>query len=378
MLPKIMIVGGVANSLLNFRGDLIDEWLSMGYEVVALAAQATDDVREKLFTKGINYKAIPLERDGINPFKDIKALYRIYSIIKMENPSYLFSYTVKPVIYASTAARFFPQTRVCSMITGLGYAFSGKSVKQNVLSKIIRLFYRYALQKNDVILFQNPDDLNLFKELELISKDQKTVLVNGSGVNIKHFYFSKTKEQGNYVFLLIARMLKSKGIADFVQAAELIKSKYEQVSFKLLGPLSGGPDGIDRSLLESWTDKGLVEYLGRTSDVRPYIEDCSVYVLPSYREGMPRSVLEAMSMGRPIISTDAPGCRETVEEGVNGFLVPVRDSKALAGAMERFIEKPELIKKMGEESRRIAEEKFDVRKVNKIIVEAMGLAQSSL
>ena len=375
-MPKIMIIGGVARSLLNFRGDLIDEWLSMDYEVVALAAQATDDIKQKLFAKGINYQAIPLERDGINPFKDIKALYRIYSTIKMERPSYLFLYTVKPVIYASTAARFFPQIKVCSMITGLGYVFSGKSVKQNVLSKIIRLFYRYALQKNDLILFQNPDDLNLFNQLELISKNQKTVLVNGSGVNITHFYFSKIKRQSKFVFLLIARMLKSKGIADFVQAAELIKSKYEQVSFKLLGPLSDGPDGIDRSLLESWTDKGLVEYLGRTSDVRPYIEDCSVYVLPSYREGMPRSVLEAMAMGRPIITTDAPGCRETVEEGVNGFLVPIRDSKALAAAMERFIEKPELVSKMGRESRQIAEEKYDVRKVNKVILEAMGLSQS--
>ncbi len=373
-MPKIMIVGGVARSLLNFRGDLIDEWLNMGYDVLASAAPVPDELEQKLLSKGIRFNAIPLDRDAIDPLQDLKVLYAIYKIMQSEKPDYLFCYTVKPVIYASIVARLFPGVKVYTMITGLGYAFSSFSIKQKLLTKLLILLYRYALRKNKVIFFQNPDDRNLFEKLRIISGNQNTILINGSGVNVTHYNYNKVASTNEIVFLLISRMLKSKGIEVYVEAASLIKNKYNHVSFKLLGPLSTGPDGLKFSKLQNWVKSGLIEYLGKTTDVRPVIESSSIYVLPSYyREGVPRSILEAMAMGRPIITTDAPGCRETVEEGVNGFLVPVRNSEALAKAMESFILNPDLISKMGKESRRIAEDKFDVRKVNKVILEAMEL-----
>jgi glycosyltransferase involved in cell wall biosynthesis len=225
-----------------------------------------------------------------------------------------------------------------------------------------------------MVIFQNPDDRLLFKRLDFLMDTQKTYLVNGSGVNLDHYYFSAPKQADQVSFLLIGRLIRSKGISEYAKAAEIIKKRHDNVSFRLLGSLTGSSDLVSKEDLGRWVSEGTVEYCGRADDVRPFIEMASVIVLPSfYGEGTPRSVLEAMSMGRPVITTDAPGCRETVEEGVNGFLVPVRDSKALAEAMERFIEKPELIKKMGRESRRIAEEKYDVRKVNQVILEAMGL-----
>jgi glycosyltransferase involved in cell wall biosynthesis len=373
-LAKIMIIGGAGRSLINFRGELIDEWLRLGYEVAALAAPPTDEIVQKLVNKGVEFRPIPLERDTINPFKDFKAFKKIFRVIKEEKPDYLFAYTVKPVIYASIAGGFIPGTKIFSMITGLGYAFAGHSLKQRILNRLLKFLYKYALKKNETVFFQNPDDIELFKKWKLITIDQKSIVVDGSGVNINHFYYSQVKRKEIIAFLFIGRMLKSKGIFDYVQAAELIKSNYDNVTFTLVGPTSNGPDGICRSHLKRWVENGLVIYHDWTSDVRPYIDNCSVFVLPSfYREGVPRSVLEAMSMGRPIITTDAPGCRETVEEGKNGFLIPIRDSEALAAVMERFILNPDLIEEMGNESRRIVEEKFDVHKVNLEILRGMNL-----
>ena len=218
----------------------------------------------------------------------------------------------------------------------------------------------------------NTDDLDLFTKLGILPDSQKTVLINGSGVNIEHYAYTKPKN-GKMVFLIIARLLWDKGIGEFVSAARLLKKKYPEVSFHIVGPYDNNPSAIKRNDILKWQDEGLIEYMGSTEDVRPYIAECSVYVLPSYREGTPRSVLEAMSMGRPIITTDAPGCRETVIDGINGFLVPVRDSERLSNAMEKFLQNPSLITEMGAKSREIAEARYDVNKVNHSIMQAMGL-----
>jgi len=374
-LPKIMIIGGVPGSLIRFRGDLIRQWINLGYEVVAVSAPAPEVLEKELSVLGVTFKPIPLKRDQLNPFKDLIAILKLCKLIRMEKPEYIFAYTVKPVIFSAFCLNLLTNCKLYVMITGLGYAFSGKTIKQSLVKGLLTILYRYALKKSEVVFFQNKDDPVIFHDLKIITPKNKVVRVNGSGVNIDHYYYSEKSIDENTTFLLICRILKSKGVVEYFKAAEMIYSNHAGAVFNLVGPYHESPGKVERSELEKYSEEDYINYLGPVKDVRPYIERCAVYVLPSYYgEGTPRSILEAMSMGRPIITTDAPGCRETVEDGVNGFLVPVRNSEALAEAMERFILDPDLTRKMGKESRRIAEEKYDVHKVNKVIIEAMGLA----
>lgn len=369
-MAKIMIIAGLGRSLVLFRGDLIKEWQNLGHEVVAAAPG--EEVKGDLEQWGVRYEPVPLKRAGLNPIKDIFLVLFLIRLLRREKPDYLFLYTIKPVIYGSLAARFLPACRVYSMVTGLGYAFTASQGRTGALKKMVTLLYRVALTGNRRVFFQNSDDAGEFVKSGILAEN-KVALVNGSGVNLDYYYRDSLPE-GPVTFLLIARLLKEKGIVEYVEAARMVKEKYPQAVFKMIGwPLPGDPAAIEPELVEKWKKEGIVEILGETDDVRPYIAGASVYVLPSYREGTPRTVLEAMAMGRPVITTDAPGCRETVTEGVNGFLVPVKDAGALAEVMEKFILEPELVLSMGRAGRRIAEDKYDVRKVNRVINETMGL-----
>jgi len=232
--------------------------------------------------------------------------------------------------------------------------------------------YRLALHFNQKVFFQNPDDMRLFLRKGLVRPKNQAVLVNGSGVDID--FFHPVPFPANVSFLLIARLIRDKGIYEYAEAAQRVKKRFPEVQFYLVGWLDSNPNCINEKDLQNWQTTGVIKYLGRLNDVRSAIEDCMVYVLPSYYpEGTPRTVLEAMAMGRPVITADAPGCKETVQEGKNGYLVPVRDAAGLAQAMERFIEQPGLIEPMGRISREIAVEKYDVRKVNSVILNAMEL-----
>lgn len=369
-MAKIAIISHYAPSLINFRGDLIKVMVELGHKVVCLGPEA--GFERPLQELGASYRQISLHRTGLNPLKDIQTLFSLRKALKEIKPDLVFSYTVKPIVYGSIAAHLAGVKRMYAMITGLGYVFIGQTFKQRLLTQVLAFLYRWGLKYNQVVFFQNPDDLHLFVDKSIVSKRVKPVLVNGSGVNIEKFAFYPPK-LSPVTFLFIARLIKDKGILEYVEAARLLKQKYPMAKFQLLGPLDINPAAITQEQLERWSKEGIIEYLGKTNDVRPYIAEASVYVLPSYREGTPRSVLEAMSMGRPIITTDAPGCRETVIDGKNGFLVPVKDVDALKSAMEKFILEPDLISQMGKQSRIIAEEKYDVRKVNRAILQEMGL-----
>ena len=374
-MAKVLLVGSIAGSLANFRGDLIKEWVSRGLEVTTLSRPTKETRREKILALGAKHREIPIKRDKLSPLQDLKLILELRRIFGQEKPEYIFAYTVKPVLYSGLCLPAAGQARFFVMITGLGYAFVGFTLKQRLLKKVLSLLYRNALKKSEAVFFQNGDDLAIFREMGLVGANQKVVMINGSGVNLEYFSYSKPPADKEISFLLIGRLLTSKGIREYARAAEMVKSRCPGAKFILLGRLLNSPDSINLTELKRWQDEGVLEYEGGTEDVRPYLEQCSVYTLPSYREGTPRSVLEAMSTGRAIITTDAPGCRETVIEGVNGFLVPVQDCDALAGAMFKFIEQPELIEKMGTASRKLAEEKFDVNKVNRVILEAMGLGE---
>ncbi len=375
-MAKIVIISHYSPSLINFRGDLIRAMVELGHEVICLGPEA--GFEQPLQELGADYRQIPLHRTGLNPLKDVKTLFSLRKVLKEIKPDIVFSYTVKPIIYGSIAAHVAGVRRMYALISGLGYVFIRQTFKQRLLTQIVAFLYRRGLKYNQVVFFQNPDDLHLFVSNGIVPTTVKPVLVNGSGVNIEKFAFAPPK-LSPVTFLLIARLIKDKGILEYVESARLLKQKYPDARFQLLGPLDINPAAITQEQLEQWTKEGIIEYLGKTNDVRPYIADASVFVLPSfYREGTPRSVLEAMSMGRPIITTDAPGCRETVIDGRNGFLVPVKDVDTLKSAMEKFILNPDLIVQMGEQSRIIAEEKYDVRKVNRAILQEMGLLPGSV
>lgn len=366
-----MIAAGLGSSLIRFRGELIKSWLEMGHTVAAAAPG--DEVAEEMKALGVDYYTIKLRRSGLNPAADLWLLLNLKSLMRRIKPDYLFFYTAKPVIYGSLAAYCYRRGMVFSLISGLGYVFSNQSGKTAFLKKLIVLLYRAALKRNKLVFFQNPDDSSVFKDLNIVKAEQ-VIQVNGSGVDTK--YFSVAPLPGEKAtFLLIARMVREKGFVEYAEAARIIKRKYPQARFMIIAwSLEDTPSSLKPEELEAWQEEGIIEVYGETEDVRPFIARADIYVLPSYYgEGTPRTVLEAMAMGRPVITTDAPGCRETVIDGANGFLVPVKDSEALAGAMEKFILDPALTGRMGAESRRIAEEKYDVRKVNQKINRAMGL-----
>jgi glycosyltransferase involved in cell wall biosynthesis len=345
------------------------DMIKNGHNVIAMAPET--GYERELESAGIGFFPLPLKRAGLNPIEDLRLLFHLRRLFVRLRPDAVFVYAVKPVIYGSIAARLAGTGGIYAMITGLGYAFTGESLFQRLLRNLMKPLYALALKNCQKVFFQNPDDLEVFLKLKMVDEN-KAVLVNGSGVNLQDFEYA-APVTSPFSFLLIARLIRDKGIMEFAEAARLLKKKHPGVLFRLLGPHDPNPTAISAAEIKAWTREGIIEYLGETGDVRPYIAQASVYVLPSYREGTPRSVLEAMAMGRPVITTDAPGCRETVREGVNGFLVPVKDAAALAGAMERFILEPGLVERMGLESRKIAEEKYDVRKVNRIMLEAMGL-----
>ncbi|HXT41681.1 MAG TPA: glycosyltransferase family 4 protein [Candidatus Angelobacter sp.] len=369
---KIVVLTSFPESLINVRLPLLKTLVAAGHSVLACAPDAHPGVPVGMKQIGVRFHAMPLKRTGLNPLADFRFLRFFTRFLKAERPDLMFSYTIKSVIYGSLAAHRAGVPRLFALMTGLGYAFTEGNLKQRLVGRVARALYRRALPHNDAVFFQNPDDLQLFLSLGLLRDAHRAVRVNGSGVDLERFAF-QPPPSGPPVFLLVARLLRDKGIVEYAEAARLLKPRHPEARFQLVGPHDANPSAISRQELGAWRSEGIIEYPGATDDVRPFLAGAGVFVLPSYREGTPMSVLEAMAVGRPIVTTDVPGCRETVVPGENGFLVPARDATALASAMERFIVEPDLIAKMGRRSREIAVEKFDVRKVNAVILKTMGL-----
>lgn len=372
---KLLLVGGFAESLLNFRGALIDDLLRAGVEVHVAAPGLDDEVLSRaLRDRGAIPHDIPLRRTGMNPIADLGAVLGLWRLMRQLRPDVFLGYTIKPVIYGMLAAWLAGVKRRYALITGLGYAFQDQpvGVKARLVSRLARGLYRVALRVAHRVFFQNPDDQALFRALGLLGDRAESVVVNGSGVDVRHFAQARVPE-GRVVFLMIARLLGAKGVREYAQASGRLQREFPSAVFRLAGWIDGGPDSIRADELAAWVDQGHIEYLGRLADVRPALQACSVYVLPSYREGTPRTVLEAMAIGRAVVTTDAPGCRETVIDGVNGYLVPVRSSDGLADAMRRFLVEPSLANEMGEQARRIAEDRYEVRRVNAEMLRGMGV-----
>ena len=378
MPEKILFVAANARSLIANRGDLIQEMKALGHHVHALIPEY--DFLPEVEELGISYDLIQLSRTGMDPRTDWKYYRQLRQFMAEWKPDIVYSYSIKPVIYGSLAAKSSNVPMIAAMITGMGYLFTGETLKQRVLRQVASSLYRRGLAAADRIFFQNPDDLALFRELGIIGPEDeaKITRTNGSGINLERFPSSPPPmpPAEPVTFLMIARLLQDKGVREFVRAAEMLRSDYPKAQFVVVGPHDPMlPHALPADELEQWKVNGAVSFVGGVKDVRAFLKECSVYVLPSYREGTPRSVLEAMATGRPVITTDTPGCRETVVDWVNGFLVPVKSAEALATRMKIFLRQPDLIDVMGRNSHGMAVEKYDVRLVNRVILEAIGLIE---
>jgi len=374
MAMSFLLIASFPDSLIAFRGHLIDALIKKGLKIhVAVPDLSSDSiVYELLREKGVEIHDVPLSRTGMNPFKDFLLFIYLCRLILTIRPDFIFCYTIKPVIYGSLAAWLMRVPRRYVLITGLGYAFSSKTLGiQKFVHIAIRQLYRLSLSGVNNVFFQNKDDEKLFKDLKIMSSMKRSVVINGSGVDVS--LFTPAALPKNAQFLMIARLLGDKGVREYAAAASIIKQRHPEVVFKLAGWIDSNPDVIAQAELDAWIKGGEIDYLGRLDDVQPAIAACSVYVLPSYREGIPRTVLEAMAMGRAIITTYAPGCRETVVDGENGFLVSVKSVESLVYAMHKFIDDESLAAKMGAVSRQIAVDKYDVHKVNAAILKEMNI-----
>jgi len=366
-MAKFVVVGSYADSLINFRGDWLKYLIDNGYEVHACAPELEDgsEVHNRLIDLGVTPHSYPVRRAGVNPFGDLLTLWVLFRIFRKIKPDFAMFYTIKPVVYGVLAAFLARVPKRIALITGLGYAFHEER-KRSVVAVVASFLYKQAIWLSGVVFFQNPDDQRLFLERKLLANKERSCVVNGSGINTSQFQIEPLPCVPR--FLMIGRFLGDKGVREYAAASLLLKDQYPDAEFSLVGWIDENPDAISPAELDSWVDSG-INYLGKLDDVRPSIADALVYVLPSYREGTPRTVLEAMSMGRPVITTDAPGCRETVVDGENGFLVPVKSVEALAEAMKAFIVDPSLAAKMGQKSREIAVNKYDVNSVNQMMLE---------
>ena len=364
-MKKIVISSNTSWFIYNFRLPLIKHLQEKGFLIEIIAP--FDEYLKKLGNEGCSCHEIVIDNKGKNFLKDIKTFLEYLSLYKKIAPDLTFHFTIKPVIYGSFASTFLKIPTI-NTITGLGTAF----LKQNLLNKIVKFLYFISQKKVQKIIFLNRDDYTLFIQNKII-KEEKSLLIQG-GEGVDETFFSPQKKELNktqFVFLLMARMIYDKGIGEYVEASKIVKEKYPNTSFQLLGFTDvQNPSAITIQDIKKWEEANLVEYLGKTDDVRPYIANSDCVVLPSYREGSPRTLLEALSMERPIIATDVAGCREMVKNEKNGFLCEVKNSKDLADKMIQMIElEKEERYAMGKYGREMVKKEFSIKTINKTYIE---------
>tara|TARA_X000000950_G_scaffold224301_1_gene270349 strand:- start:14521 stop:15624 length:1104 start_codon:yes stop_codon:yes gene_type:complete len=367
-MSKIIIFGSSFDSLYKFRGDLINDFVEKGHKVTTISGYPENIKKNQTPHKHIflNFK-----RNRITFFNNFLLILKFIIIIYKEKPNIVLSYTIKPVIIAGLCQyifsyKFFP------MITGLGNTFYPKNFREQILRYIIHKIYKISISKKSNIIFQNTNIKEYFINYKLCYKKQNNIVTNGSGVNLNLYPFSKTFPK-TFTFLMIARIIKPKGIIEYIEACNLLKKKQMNIIFKLIGPYENSSYSLTNDEIKKLNYNNAVECIGFKEDITNEIKECSVFVLPSYHEGMPRSVLEALSIGRPIITTNIPGAKETVKDKINGFLIEKENTLDLLEKMKWFIDNQDSIKKMGYESFKLALEKFNVKLINKKIINFMDL-----
>jgi len=325
--PAILISANSFWNIANFRSGLVEALVANGYRVVVAAPGVSDDwaARQK-----VDAAELEIDRSGLNPFRDAQLLLQYLKLMRTIRPAFYLGFTPKPNIFGSLSAEL-AGVRAIPNVSGLGTAF----IKAGWLGSFLTHLYRIAFRKCPIVMFQNPDDRDLFISRNIVRNDQARLLP-GSGVKLDHFK-PTVPPDGPPIFLFVGRLLGDKGIREFAAGARELKAEHPDWRFQALGEIDeGNRTGISREELRNWIDEGLIEYLGHAEDVRPHIAASTAVVLPSYREGLPRSLLEAAAMARPMVATDVPGNRQLVKDGINGLLCEARNPRALANAMDRM------------------------------------------
>lgn len=358
---KILLIGNQSSTIILFRKKLIEQLVSRGVQVHVLVMDNDRGNFQQISTFGAIPEQYKFSRSGMNPVSDLVNTIALSKKIRHINPDVVFCFFPKPVIFGTLAAKFAGVKNVYNLLEGLGFCYTAHLKKDSFKKQVLRatqtFLYKLTLPRAKKVLFLNRDD---YQDLVLENniKISESEVIGGIGVDLKDYSYNKPDTTIIH-FGMVSRLLVEKGVREFVQAAKIVKSKFPDVKFSIAGAIDDNPGGITREQLNVWKQEGHVEFLGQISDVKSYLSELSVFVLPSYREGIPRSTQEAMSIGRAIITTDVPGCRETIIHGLNGLMVPPWNVEALASAMISLIADPDQIVSMGMESRRMAEEKFD-------------------
>ena len=371
-MPHISLTSNTAWNLYNFRGGVIRALLQEGYQVSTLAPP--DPFSQRLAALGCNVIDLTIDNKGSNPLRDLETHQAFKRIYRQLRPDVALHYTIKPVIYGTLVAHR-EKIPIINTITGLGTAF----LRKGWLMYIAEQLYRHSLHRSQKVFFQNRDDCEIFLQRHLIQRDKVEILA-GSGIDLQRFSstpYPATAEETR--FLLIARLLWDKGVGEYIAAARQIKATHPSARFQLLGPLGvANRTAVPPQEVERWVTEGVIEYLGESDDVRPHIEQAHCIVLPSYREGLPRTLLEAAAMARPIITTNVVGCKEVVDDPESGYLCRVQDAADLANAMQRFLHLSRAQQaEMGHKGRKKVEQQFDEQQVIHRYLKTIRTAQES-
>lgn len=374
---KVIILSSLSWSLINFRGALIARMVAAGHDVIACAPDEEPEVSAALARMGVRFRLTPMARAGTNPLRDLRTLLRYVALFRRERPDTVIAYTQKPIIYGGIAARLIGRARFYVIMSGLGYVFSAEAERRNRLRQVVSRLYRVAVRRASCVFVFNGDDRKTMLDHGIVDASQPVLQVPGSGVDTR-WYAERPLPAGTPTFLMMGRLMRDKGVGEYVDAARIVRARWPDTRFLLLGrPETENPTGCSPEALRAWQDEGLIELLPETRDVRPTLAAAHVFVLPSYyREGLPRTILEALATGRPVITTDMPGCREPIRDGVNGILVPPRDAPTLADAMSRLLGDAELLASMSKAARKIAVDTYDVDTVNDLLLDVMQLADT--
>lgn len=372
---RIAVLGTQARDLVHFRGHLLSELAKAGHTAYGIAPKGSPEIAAALKGLGAEYVPIALDRTGLNPFREVVTFFKLWRLFRRLHLDAVLCYELKGVVFGTLAARVAGVPRRYAMITGRGTTLQGDAatLRDRLVRAVVKRLYHFALPMTHGVFFQNPDDCAYFGEEGMLPASVPRRIIRGSGVDVDLFAQQPLPE-GPATFLFVGRLLWNKGLAEFVGASRILARHGVAARCQILGPLDPNPNGIRAEQLDAWVGEGTVAYLGEADDVRPFLAQAHALVLPSYGEGTPRSVLEAMAVGRAIVTTDSPGCRETVQQDHNGLLVPVGDAAALAEAMEGLARDPLRITRYATESRKVAEALFDVRLVTADILAFMGMS----
>lgn len=358
---KILIVSAKNKTVFNFRGDLVKDMIAHGNEVYVTGPNK--DYLEDVMALGVKrFIEIPFVKDNTSVKNDLNYLKQLKKAVKDVQPDIVFSYNIKPVVYGSMAAKAGKVPHIYAMVTGLGRVYGKGGLKNKILRLITKMLYKRAFKACDKVIFQNSDDVEDLVKDDYLPKD-KTAIVNGSGVNLDRFKKSEIPEAP--VFLMVSRIIKEKGVLEFCEAARELKKSHPEAKCILLGAFDSSIGALKPEDIQDYIDDGSIEHPGEVKDPVAFYEKASVFVLPSYyREGLPRTILEALACGRPVITTNWTGCREAIEDGVNGYLVPAKNSKALTEKMSELCDRNKVVV-MGNAAYNICKEKYEVGIINK-------------